>query len=70
MEKYSFQKGYNKIQKGRVPTVRKAIMEALGFISLPAFYDRLRGDVEPKVSEAKAIEDIFAKEKIKDIWGE
>lgn len=44
-------------------------MEALGITTRMAFLNRLRGDVEPKVSEAKAIESIFAEFGIKEVWG-
>ena len=45
-------------------------MEALGLTTKPAFYNRLNGDVEPKVSEAKAIVDIFNNYGIAEIWGD
>ena len=45
-------------------------MDALGLTTKAAFYNRLNGDVEPKVSEAKAIEDIFNNYGITEIWGE
>ena len=45
-------------------------MDALGLTTKVAFYNRLNGDVEPKVSEAKAIEDIFNNYGITEIWGE
>lgn len=70
MEKYSFQKGINQVQSGRKQLVRGRIMTALNLTTLPSYYQRLNGVVEPKVSEAKLIEEIFAKEGIKQVWGE
>ena len=34
------------------------------------FYIRMRGEIEPKVSEAEAIEKIFSEYGITDVWGE
>ena len=70
MEKYSFQKGMNQVQIGRRQFIRKRIMDALGLTTYPSYYQRLNGNVEPKISEAKIIEEIFAKEGIKQVWGE
>jgi hypothetical protein len=71
MEKYSFQKGLNQVKIGRKQIVKDKIMKALDIKSVPAWYKRLNGNVEPKVSEAKAVEEIFAQERpaIKEVWG-
>lgn len=69
MKKYSFRKGYNQVPAGKQGEVRSAIIRSLG-IAQSAFYSRLRGEVEPKVSEYRAIEAIFKKYGITDIWGE
>lgn len=71
MERYSFQKGLNQVKVGRKQAVRQKIMDALELKSVAAYYQRLNGHIEPKVSEAKAIEKIFSEERpsIKEVWG-
>lgn len=69
MKKYSFWKGYKQVPAGKQGEVRKAIIATLG-IAQSAFYSRLRGEVEPKVSEYQAIESVFNHYGITDIWGD
>ncbi|MDD4593138.1 MAG: hypothetical protein PHG06_22365 [Parabacteroides sp.] len=45
-------------------------MSALGLTTRAAWWQRLNGIVEPKVSEAAAIEKIFTDFGITDIWGD
>lgn len=68
--KYSFLKGLNKIPRGQVRDLRHDIMDALGVTAYTTWLDRLYGIVEPRVSEASAIESVFEKYGITDIWGE
>lgn len=68
MKKYSFKKGYKQVPAGKQGYIRKQIITALG-ITQSAFYSRLRGEVEPKVSEYRIIEEIFLQNGITDIWG-
>lgn len=68
-EQFSFNKGWSQVKNGDLRKCRKKLMEALGITTRMAFLNRLRGDVEPKVSEAKAIESIFAELGIKEVWG-
>lgn len=57
--------------KGKdLPAVKSDIMQALCISSRPAWLARLNGTIEPKVSEAQAIEDIFKKYGVSDIWGD
>jgi hypothetical protein len=70
MEKYSFQRGYNQVQIQYKKAVQRKIMRALKITTPPSWYQRLNGNVEPRISEAKAIEAIFAKYGIKEVWGE
>lgn len=70
MNSYSFKKGWSQVRQKDIEEVRTAIMDALGLTTKPAFYNRLNGDVEPKVSEAKSIEDIFNNYGIAEIWGD
>jgi hypothetical protein len=70
MADYAFKKGFSQVRKDRTKLVRKRIMKALGILTPPAFYQRLNGVVEPKISQAKIIEAVFAKEGITEVWGE
>lgn len=70
MDKFSFKKAWSQVRQKDIEDVRNEIMAALALTTKPAFYNRLNGDVEPKVSEAKAIEDIFNNYGITEIWGE
>lgn len=58
------------VKKKDLHIVRDEIMKTLGIRTILTFYNRLNGKIIPKVSEAKAIEEIFAKYGITDIWGE
>lgn len=69
MNSYAFEKGFNQIPVGLVKKVKKELMEVLDIKSKPAWLNRLRGNVEPKVSEASAIETVFKKYGITKIWG-
>lgn len=69
MNEYSFKKGFAQVRQKDVPEVKKRIMSALGLTTRVSWYARLNGTVEPKVSEAKAIEDVFAEFGIKNVWG-
>ena len=69
MDSYSFIKGWSQVRQKDVEEVRTAIMNALGLTTKAAFYNRVKGAVEPKISEAKAIEDIFNNYGITKIWG-
>ncbi len=70
MNRFSFQKGFNRLQKKDIKEAQKKIKEALGISSSPSWYDRLYGRVEPKISEVEKIEGIFKEYGITDIWGE
>jgi len=69
MNDYAFLKGYGQVQRRHIVLVKNEIMEALGLKARNNWYFRLYGKIEPKISEAKAIEDIFKKYGITDIWG-
>ena len=70
MNRFSFKKGYDQLPAGRVQEVRAELFKALGISrgSRKAFLMRMRGETEPKVTEAEAIERIFRAEGITDIW--
>ncbi len=67
---FSFKKGWNQLPVGKLAEVRDKIMGALNLKCTTSFYPRLNGDYEPKISEARAIEAIFAEYGIKEVWGE
>lgn len=68
-EQFSFQRGWSQVQLGDIEKCREELMTALGISTRVAFHHRLKGNVEPRVTEAKAIEDVFAKYNIVDVWG-
>lgn len=70
MKDYAFKRGYMQVKKKDLRNLRKEIMQALGVVTIQTFYNRMNGDVEPRVSEMKAIESIFRKYGITEIWGE
>jgi len=67
---YAFQKGFRQVKNEDLRNVKKEIMTALGLQSRTSWYQRLYGNVEPRVSEKIAIQGIFAPYGITDIWGE
>lgn len=66
---FSFKQGWLQVQQKDARTVKQKIMERLGITTRVSWEKRLKGEIEPKVSEAKAIEDVFAEYKIKNVWG-
>lgn len=66
---FSFELGWSQVRNGDIRAVRKKLMEALNLTTRAAFLNRKRGDVEPKMSEIKAIESVFAEYGIKKVWG-
>lgn len=68
-ENFAFQLGMSQVRLCDNQRIRKELMEALNVKTRAAFLNRMKGDVEPKVSEYKAVEDIFAKYGIKKVWG-
>lgn len=67
---FSFKKGYRQLPVSKTKEVREDIMEALKIKGRMTWYDRLNGRIEPRVSEAQKIENIFISHNITDIWGE
>ncbi len=64
---FSFRKGYEQLTIKQTALVRDEIMNQLNW-SYDTFYRRLRGSVEPKVTEAETIEKAFSKFGVIDIW--
>ena len=70
MKKFSFKNGYSQVRQIDAPVVRERIMNALGLNSRMAWWQRLNGLVEPRVTEAEAIGSIFAEYGVTDVWGD
>ena len=64
---YSFRRAYESLPHGKVNQVRQELMEVLG-VGTVGLYRRIRGEIEPRISEAKAIEKVFQKYGIKKVW--
>jgi hypothetical protein len=70
INEFSFARGFSQVQNKDLKTVRKELMEKLGLQTNPAFMQRMKGKIVPKVTEVRIIEEIFAKRGITDVWGE
>ncbi len=68
-KQYAFLRGWKQVRQGDVRQCREDVMKALGLTTRMAFHQRLNGNVEPRVSEAKIIEEVFARYGVTDIWG-
>jgi hypothetical protein len=66
---YSFKKGLAQARQMDIPILKAEIMAAIGITSEPSWSLRSNGRVEPRVSEIRAIEGVFEKYGITDIWG-
>lgn len=68
--KASFRPGMEQLRYADFPKAKKEIMTALNITSRSCWATRLKGHVEPKVSEVIIIEKILAKYGVtKNIWG-
>lgn len=67
---FSFRLGFSQVKQRDIRDVRRKIMQALGIKTRSSWMMRLNGVVEPKVSEARAIEEIFAEYGITEVWGD
>lgn len=68
MNKYSFEKAYLQVTQRDYKAVKSEIMQALNINNRASWKRRLTGEIEPKMSEAKAIEEVFAKYGIKKVF--
>lgn len=66
---FSFRRGFMQLAQRDVPKLRQQIMEELRITTPNAWSARVYGRTEPRVSEAQAIEKIFAEYGITDVWG-
>jgi hypothetical protein len=69
MKNYAFNKGWRKANEDQKKALMKGLMKIYDVTSVQAVYARIRGDVEPKISQAKATEKLFARSGITEIWG-
>lgn len=67
--KFSFQKGYGQLSRKDYLDFRKKLCARLG-IAETSFYRRLTGEIEPKMSEGRIIEQVFGEYGITDVWDE
>ncbi len=66
----SFKRGWLKVPKGKLQEVKSEIMQVLEIISKSAWFAKLDGRTTLKQIEKDALERIFEKHGITDIWGE
>lgn len=69
MSEFSFKKGYGQVQQKDAESVRNEIMTELNITTRESWRLRLNGKIEPKISEVQAIESIFNRYGIIEIWG-
>ncbi len=69
MVEFSFKKGYDQVQQKDAKEVREKIMTALNITTRRSWGLRLDGKIEPKVTEAQSIENIFKEYGITEVWG-
>ena len=70
MNSYSFRKGARQIPPRDKEKFMKAVMKIFGVTTPNSYYRYERGEREPKVSQAKAIEKLFTeKYHVTEIWG-
>jgi hypothetical protein len=67
MTNFSFKHAYRSLPANKMREVRERIKTELNIQDF-AFYARLRGNVEPKMSEAAIIQNIFAEYGILQVW--
>lgn len=70
MKRFSFQRGFDNLPKKNVKEVKFELMKVLNITSSPAWYDRLHGRVEPRVTEVERIEEVFRRYGVTEIWGD
>ncbi len=68
MKKLSIKKGFDQVQHQHTDLVKSEIMSVLDIKSRTQWAAYLRGDVEPKMSKAMAIGEIFKKVGVTDFY--
>lgn len=69
MSKFSFVKGLGQIQLKDVDDVKSEIMAVFEINNRTSWADRLHGRFDPTKPQFDAVEAIFHKRRITDIWG-
>jgi hypothetical protein len=68
MKKIGFLKGLGQVQEKDSANIRTELMIALGVASKMSLSTYSRGLIEPKVGQANAVEAVFNKYNITEIW--
>jgi len=66
---FAFKRGFMQIQQKDIQSVKGEIMMVLNITTRASWLRRLNGKVEPKMTEIIAINGVFGRYGIKDIWG-
>ncbi|MCC8174131.1 MAG: hypothetical protein LIO65_07105 [Odoribacter sp.] len=67
--KEGFNKGWGQLQTKGVPQVKEELLVALGINNRVSLSHYKTGKLEPKASQAAAVESVFNKYGITEVWG-
>ncbi len=68
--KKGFKKAYQQLTLAQETEAREKLWAALGITTRVSFNNYLNGKIEPKASQAEAIEKVFSEYGITNIWEE
>lgn len=68
-EQFSFLLGWSQVRQSDLQEVKDEILTSLNLKQKVSWYQRLYGNIEPKITEYWKIEEIFHKHGITQIWG-
>lgn len=66
---YSFKAAYVSVPRNCIGKVKRELKEIFQIISDEQIYSRINGKVEPKLRDARAVEELFKSYGIKVEWG-
>jgi trehalose utilization protein len=66
---FSFRAAFDSLPRNKQSEVKRKIMNIIHVTTEKSVWDRINGNIEPKVSEAKAFEQLFRSYGIKIVWG-
>ncbi|MCD8286213.1 MAG: hypothetical protein LUD50_03185 [Clostridia bacterium] len=66
---FSFEKGWMQVRNKDLQNCKRDLMQCLNITTNVGFRKRLKGEYEPRVSEYRAIEAVFSKYGVTDVWG-
>ncbi len=66
---FAFKRGFMQIKQKDIASVKLEIMTLLNITTRASWLRRLNGKVEPKVTEVSAINGVFNRYGITDVWG-